>query len=48
MTGAVMSESSSAALYPTGLIVGRFDPPHLGHSFMIDQATATVSTSSCS
>ena len=23
---------------PTGLIVGRFDPPHLGHSFMIDWA----------
>ncbi len=26
--------------YPTGLIVGRFDPPHLGHSFMIDWAAA--------
>ena len=25
-------------VYPTGLIVGRFDPPHLGHSFMIDRA----------
>lgn len=24
--------------HPTGLIVGRFDPPHLGHSFMIDWA----------
>jgi HTH-type transcriptional repressor of NAD biosynthesis genes len=24
----------------TGLIVGRFDPPHLGHSFMIDWAAA--------
>lgn len=23
-----------------GLIVGRFDPPHLGHSFMIDWARA--------
>lgn len=22
----------------TGLIVGRFDPPHLGHSFLIEQA----------
>ncbi|MEX0846250.1 MAG: adenylyltransferase/cytidyltransferase family protein [Ilumatobacteraceae bacterium] len=22
----------------TGLIIGRFNPPHLGHSFMIDQA----------
>ncbi len=26
--------------YPTGLIVGRFDPPHLGHSYMIDWAAA--------
>lgn len=25
--------------YGTGLIVGRFDPPHLGHSFMIDWAS---------
>jgi HTH-type transcriptional repressor of NAD biosynthesis genes len=24
--------------YPTGLIVGRFMPPHLGHSFLIEQA----------
>jgi cytidyltransferase-like protein len=24
--------------YETGLIVGRFDPPHLGHSYMIDWA----------
>ena len=24
--------------YPTGLIVGRFDPPHLGHSYMVDWA----------
>lgn len=24
--------------FSTGLIVGRFDPPHLGHSHMIDQA----------
>ena len=23
---------------PTGLIVGRFNPPHLGHSYMIDWA----------
>jgi NadR type nicotinamide-nucleotide adenylyltransferase len=22
----------------TGLIVGRFDPPHLGHSFLLDEA----------
>jgi HTH-type transcriptional regulator, transcriptional repressor of NAD biosynthesis genes len=26
--------------YATGLIVGRFNPPHLGHSFMIDWAAA--------
>jgi HTH-type transcriptional regulator, transcriptional repressor of NAD biosynthesis genes len=26
----------SARRYSTGLIVGRFDPPHLGHSYMID------------
>ena len=26
----------------TGLIVGRFNPPHLGHSFMIDWAAARV------
>jgi len=26
--------------YPTGLIVGRFNPPHLGHSFMIEWAAA--------
>jgi len=26
--------------YPTGLIVGRFNPPHLGHSYMIDWAAA--------
>ena len=26
--------------YPTGLIVGRFDPPHLGHSYMIESAAA--------
>lgn len=25
---------------PTGLIVGRFDPPHLGHSYMIEWAAA--------
>jgi cytidyltransferase-like protein len=27
---------------PTGLIIGRFDPPHLGHSFMIDWAAERV------
>ncbi len=25
-------------MHSTGLIVGRFDPPHLGHSFMIERA----------
>ena len=25
-------------MHPTGLIVGRFDPPHLGHSYMIERA----------
>ena len=29
---------NSADRHRTGLIVGRFDPPHLGHSFMIDWA----------
>ncbi|MET0144944.1 MAG: adenylyltransferase/cytidyltransferase family protein [Ilumatobacteraceae bacterium] len=24
----------------TGLVIGRFDPPHLGHSFLIEQAAA--------
>jgi NadR type nicotinamide-nucleotide adenylyltransferase len=26
--------------FSTGLIVGRFDPPHLGHSYMIERAAA--------
>jgi cytidyltransferase-like protein len=26
--------------HPTGLIVGRFDPPHLGHSYLVEQAAA--------
>jgi len=30
--------STNQPLHRTGLIVGRFDPPHLGHSFMIDTA----------
>ena len=25
---------------PTGLVVGRFDPPPLGHSFLVDRAAA--------
>lgn len=28
--------------HPTGLIVGRFDPPHAGHSYMIEWAAARV------
>ena len=24
---------------PTGLVIGRFDPPHLGHSYLVDQAS---------
>jgi cytidyltransferase-like protein len=37
-----MTDSSTGArrgLPATGLIVGRFDPPHLGHSYMIEQAS---------
>ncbi len=30
--------AATAPVFPTGLIVGRFDPPHLGHSFIIEQA----------
>lgn len=30
--------TSDDGIPATGLIVGRFDPPHLGHSFMIDWA----------
>lgn len=34
-----MSDVSASRHRPaTGLIVGRFDPPHLGHSYMIDWA----------
>jgi NadR type nicotinamide-nucleotide adenylyltransferase len=33
-------DGSGAARHRTGLIVGRFDPPHLGHSYMIDRAAA--------
>ena len=35
-----MTAETRHAEYPTGLIVGRFDPPHLGHSYMIDAAAA--------
>jgi HTH-type transcriptional regulator, transcriptional repressor of NAD biosynthesis genes len=30
--------------HPTGLIVGRFDPPHLGHSHMIEWAAQRCET----
>src|SRR3954454_19196377 len=33
-------DAPTTALAPTGLIVGRFDPTHLGHSFLIDAAAA--------
>lgn len=36
------SSADEPERHPTGLIVGRFDPPHLGHSFMIDWAAARV------
>jgi NadR type nicotinamide-nucleotide adenylyltransferase len=32
--------SDADGVHATGLIVGRFDPPHLGHSFMIERAAA--------
>lgn len=32
------AEGTAPAVPRTGLIVGRFDPPHLGHSYMIDAA----------
>lgn len=35
-----MTRRSVVTKYATGLIVGRFDPPHLGHSFLIEQAAA--------
>lgn len=28
----------TGSVAPTGLVVGRFDPPHAGHSYMIDWA----------
>ena len=38
MTGRTDDRRAGAVSYGTGLIVGRFDPPHLGHSYMIDWA----------
>lgn len=37
-----MNEDRSRERYATGLIVGRFDPPHLGHSYMIERAIEQV------
>lgn len=34
-----IQHNSPAPEFPTGLIVGRFNPPHLGHSYMIDWAS---------
>lgn len=38
MTEGFAGPAEWSAAHATGLIVGRFDPPHLGHSFMIDWA----------
>ena len=35
-------QNAPAGQAPTGLIVGRFDPPHMGHSYMIEWAAARV------
>lgn len=35
-----MADGVADERFPTGLIVGRFNPPHLGHSFMIESAAA--------
>lgn len=32
------TESQAERPTPTGLVVGRFDPPHLGHSYLIEVA----------
>jgi HTH-type transcriptional regulator, transcriptional repressor of NAD biosynthesis genes len=37
-----MSDFADGPTHRTALIVGRFNPPHLGHSFMIDWAAARV------
>lgn len=38
----ILEPVSSGERLPTGLVVGRFDPPHQGHSFMIDWAIERV------
>jgi len=37
-----MNVGATTTRHPTGLIVGRFNPPHLGHSYMIEWAAARV------
>jgi HTH-type transcriptional regulator, transcriptional repressor of NAD biosynthesis genes len=32
----------SMARWPTGLVMGRFCPPHLGHGYLIEQSAARV------
>jgi NadR type nicotinamide-nucleotide adenylyltransferase len=40
MSAASTAGDPAAPTAPTGLIVGRFDPPHLGHSYMIERAAS--------
>ena len=37
-----LEEGPPERLAPSGLIVGRFNPPHLGHSYMIEWAAQRV------
>ena len=37
-----VEEGTPERLAPSGLIVGRFNPPHLGHSYMIEWAARRV------
>lgn len=34
----MIDDDAAGDRVPTGLVVGRFDPPHLGHSFLIEAA----------
>ena len=36
--GPVVVTAGDVVTVPTGLVLGRFDPPHRGHSFLIDDA----------
>lgn len=42
MTSVPSEPASAEPIAPSGLIVGRFNPPHLGHSYMIDWAAQRV------